>query len=300
VIRTRLLARVAISLVAILLTSSVLGHPGSGIVVDRRGNVYFTDTGLGVWKIDKQGRLSRHPGTALHFMAIDLDGRLVTTRWPVFREPSAVIERVGADPTLLLGSDFPLTVGRDGSLYYPDLGGDDRVQVIRVTPSGGKSALATLPSVSDGKPLRWLNGIAAGPDGFIYYSEDRAVRRISPQGVITTIADGVSVPDCVQFRGSSHLGPWLRGLDVARDGTVYVAASGCHAALKIAATGTVTPILRTVTPWTPTGVAVQGKDVYVLEYFYTESNDRRDWIPRVRKLSGDGRAQIVATVERGR
>jgi hypothetical protein len=243
--------------------------------------------------------LKPHEGSAYHFMANDLDGRFAKTRWPSFSEPSSEVERAGTNPTLLVSSDFPLTVGRDGNLYYPNLGPDERVHVTRLTPSGSLSVLATLPAVSDSGALKWLNGIAAGPDGSIYYSENAAVRRITPQGAISTIASKITVPDCLRLPGfPQQLGPFLRGLDVAADGTIYVAASACGALLKITARGEVTPVLRTTSPWSPTGVAVSGNYVYVLEYLHTPSDDRRDWIPRVRKLSPDGTAVVVATVER--
>ena len=274
-------------------------HPGSGIVVDRRGQVYFTDTGQGVWKIDQQGRLSAHEGAAYHWMAIDHDGLLVRTLSPAFREPSTDIQRVGTDPTLLLSSDFPLTTGSDGSLYYPELGADDLLRVYRLKPAGNRSVLAALPSASDGQPLKWLNGMAAGPDGVIYFSENAAIRRITPRGEVSTLASNIVVDDCQSPPGASErLGPFLRGLDVAPDGSVYVAANGCCALLKIDPQGQATPVLRSVSPWSPTGVAIHGEEVLVLEYLHTAGGDRREWTPRVRKLSPDGTATVVAGVER--
>src|SRR5262249_60253919 len=62
---------------AICLTAApALAHPGAGIVVDRQGQVFFIDTGAGVWKIDRQGQLKKHPGDAFHWMAIDRRGGL--------------------------------------------------------------------------------------------------------------------------------------------------------------------------------------------------------------------------------
>jgi len=288
-----------LGLIFIQILAPAFGHPGSGIFVDREGNVFFTDTGQGVWKIDNRGQLRPHEGPSHHFMAIDPDGRFTKTRWPSFSEPSTDIRKVGANPTLLLCSDFPVTVGRDGALHYPDLGKDGRVQVFRLTPSGSRSVLATPPAGSDGRVLKWLNGIAAGPDGSIYYSVNAAVHRIAPQGTISTIASNIVLPDCTRLPNvEPKLGPFLRGLDVASDGTVYVAANGCCALLKITSQGEVTPVLHATSPWSPTGVAVSGDYVYVLEYLHTASDNRRDWIPRVRKLSPDGTAVIVASVER--
>src|SRR3954471_21072139 len=57
------------------------GHPGSGIVVDEKGQVFFTDTGHPddrfsghVWKIDAQGRLSSAHATGAHWLALDAAG----------------------------------------------------------------------------------------------------------------------------------------------------------------------------------------------------------------------------------
>ena len=54
-----------------LATGPVAAHPGSGIVVDAQGQVFFVDTGQGVWKIDAQGRLSLYHTLAYHWMALD-------------------------------------------------------------------------------------------------------------------------------------------------------------------------------------------------------------------------------------
>jgi streptogramin lyase len=159
--------------------------------------------------------------------------------------------------------------------------------------------LATLPAAADGTRLKWLNGIAAGPDGAIYYSENAAVRRISPEGAITTLASDVVVVDCVRIPGASErLGPFLRGLDVAPDGAVYVAANACGALVKISPDGKVVPVLRTTSPWSPTGVTVSGDSILVLEYLHTASDTRREWIPRVRRISTDGSSEIIAAIER--
>lgn len=283
-------------LVTLMIIRGAFAHPGSGIVADRCGNVYFVDTGRGVWKVDAQGRLLPHKGPAFHFMTIDTDGHFRKTRFP--SGPSADIKSVGSDPALILSSDYPLTVGRDGALYHPELRHDDRLQVIRMTPSGARTVAATLPASTESGALRWLNGMATGPDGSIYYTEDRAVRRLA-QASITTIASNVDVPDCNPLPGyGNRLGPALRGLDVASDGTVFVAATACHALLKINPSGDVRVVLRTLAPWSPTGVAVAGNDIYVLEYLHVQTEDRRDWIPRIEKVSADGRVSIVAAVTR--
>lgn len=49
-------------LAACLVVSGLFAYPGSGIVVDRRGQVYFADTGHGVWKIGANGQLTSQGG----------------------------------------------------------------------------------------------------------------------------------------------------------------------------------------------------------------------------------------------
>ncbi len=282
------------------MASEVLAHPGSGIVVDRYGNVYFVDTGSGVWKIDRTGNLTRLSGPAYHWMAIDSDGRLATVALPYFSSGGATITRVGNNPTLLLSSDFPITVGSDGSLYYPQPNSAGHVQIVRLAPSGLTTVVKTLPRArSETREIRWRNGITASADGSIYYSEDRAIRKITPQGELMTIVDSLDVPGCGSVVGvESELGAYCRGLDVDTQGTVYVAAAGCRAVLKITADTKVTTVLRAESPWSPTGVALHGSDVYVLEYLHTAGDNRREWLPRVRKVSSDGTVVTIAAIDR--
>ena len=53
-------------------------------------------------------------------------------------------------------------------------------------------------------------------------------------------------------------------------------------------------------PWAPTAVAVAGRDVYVLEYLHTPGDDRREWIPRVRKIAANGAVSTLAASTRTR
>src|SRR5688572_14094071 len=87
-----------------LLTFRVSAHPGSGIAVDEQGQIYFTDTGEGVWKVDTKGALTLFSKSALHWMGYDEEGRFAHAP-----EKFGFFERItptGAKPALLLCSDF--------------------------------------------------------------------------------------------------------------------------------------------------------------------------------------------------
>ncbi|MEK7795760.1 MAG: hypothetical protein AAB353_14580, partial [Candidatus Hydrogenedentota bacterium] len=99
--------------VSFVMAPRAFAHPGTGIVVDDQGNVYFSHTGLGIWKVDPQGKLTRREGPGYHYMIEDPKGAFIGQRWPHFAD--GVIEVVGTKPTLLCGSSFPITIASDGA-----------------------------------------------------------------------------------------------------------------------------------------------------------------------------------------
>lgn len=282
---------------------SAVAHPGSGIATGADGQVYFTYTGSGFYKIDATGALSQLDSTSFHFLAIDEQGTFREKNLP--RVPSAEFKVVGDKPGVILASSFPAVVGTDGAFYYPE-DKDGAVQLMRVTAKGERSRFATLPAAIEtsyeGKQIRaeWIHGLANGPDGTLYYAEKGAVRRVNRNGRVTTVAENISVPDYVRPPSieDDRVVPALRDLEVATDGTVYVAASACSALVRISPGGEVSVALRAESPWSPSGVAILGEDVYVLEHRYIKADRPIEWNPRVRKLSKDGAATIVAEVDK--
>jgi streptogramin lyase len=285
--------RLVLILAASLLPASVIAHPGSGIAVDRLGQVYFLDTGSGLWKIDVQGRLTHLSGTLFHWLAIDENNRFAKTQLP--SGALGEILKVGTNPTVLISSDYPVAIGQDGNLYYPS-GAAGSLRMMRMTPAGATSVFVTLPATVKGEPLPHIGGIIAGPDGSLYYTEDTAIRRITAQGRISTVvvvravAKGPSIPATDQH-------PYLRGLAVDSRGVMYVADTGDARVLKITPQGKITTLLRTQSPWSPTAVALFRSDLYVLEFLHTARDVRRDWLPRVRKIAANGKSRIIATID---
>jgi len=82
------------------------------------------------------------------------------------------------------------------------------------------------------------------------------------------------------------------------DGNAYVADAGCGNVLKVAPDGAVTVLPQVPSPWFPTGVALYGKDLYVLEFENPDTDDRRAMVPRIRRIAADGTTSVVATVTR--
>jgi len=287
--RTRGRWLVCAALVFGLLPATLFAHPGSGIVVDRLGQVYFVDTGSGLWKIDTRGRLVKIAEPRFHWLTLDALDRFASARLP--SGSTGDITRVGSKPTLLLASDYPLAIGSDGNLYYPLRRTGDALDLLRVEPTGRNSILAALP-------IPYLNGLATAPDGSLYYTENRAIRRVNSKGEISTIVDQVALSSCARIPGNDPNDPLLRGLAVDSSGVVFVAASGCGSLLKVTPNGVVSTVLQLESPWSPTAVALFHGEIYVLEYLHTAVEDRLQWLPRVRKISASGKNVILASIAR--
>jgi hypothetical protein len=282
---------------AVLFPATASAHPGTGIVVDRLGQVYFVDMVSGVWKIDVHGTLTHIPGPGFHWMTLDAAGLFGGTRLPAGQGGDVV--RLDGIPTVLLASSYPVTIGSDGNLYFPSHGVGVPVRLMKMAPSGQTSVVADFPRTTAGRELRDLNGLAAGPDGSLYYTESNAIRRVNKDGRVSSVALNLTLASCGSVPGMGPADrPLLRGLDVDAAGTVFVAATGCGSVLRVRADGQVSTVFQSEGGWSPTGIAVVGNDVYVLEFLGAASDDRRAMVPRVRKIARDGTTRVLATVKR--
>ena len=281
----------------LLVSAAASGHPGSGIALDRRGNVFFIDTAAGVWRIDPQGKLERYGGQNFHWMTLDLDDRFGSTR--LLHDARAEMSTTGRDPRAILSSDYPVTIGEDGALYYTEPDANWRLSLIRMAPSGERTVKVVLPKVGQNGDLRWINGIARGREGSLLFTDDRTIYRIAADGKLSTVLTVESVPQCAAPPGPENdARPNLRGLAEAPDGSLWVAAAGCKALLRIAPGGRVEVALRSDSDWSPTAVALGERGVYVEEYWHTAAEDRPAWVPRVRLLRTNGSIETLATVRR--
>lgn len=177
-------------------------------------------------------------------------------------------------------------------MYFAPYAKTPPLRVLRLNRDG-----RTEPAAAIETRAKWLNGLARGRDGF-YFTEDGAVKKLMSDGSVSVIADKVMPAECSPDRVLETSVHYLRGLAAGDEGTVYVAATGCRAVVRIDRRGTVTTVLRAESPWAPTAVALHGGAVYALEYLHTPGDDRRQWLPRVRKVDASGHVSTIATVNR--
>lgn len=275
-------------------------HPASGIVVGPQGEIYFADAARGVFRISRDGGLVRVNANNEHWMVIDPAGRFSRGTPLVLSSPHIYrVTAEGQSPTILLSSGVPITISESGDLFYAPYTREGPLQIIK-RGQNNQSVVARIEQGTDGKPLHWINGMSLGSNGIVYFTENAAVRKVS-KGRVSTVVSGLTRGNEQAVPGiRSALGPYLRGLAIDRNQNVWVAATGSCSVLKISSLGKVTRILQTESPWSPTGIAVAGEDIYVLEYLHTATDNREEWLPRVVKRSADGRLQTLATFDKAR
>jgi hypothetical protein len=284
----------------LLLVTSAFAHPASGIVVDGQGHIYFLFDSL--YRIDPSGKLSVvRENAGGHWLALDAKGAFANATLAIYQRATPD----GAIPALIYGDGAPLVIGLDGNLYYGSNGSREdsfpagAMTVVRMSPHGERSLFTpslkqTLIDLNDG-----ITGLTSGPDGFIYAATWKGIVKLSKDGSITKIMHPVAVKDCdsdpADHNPANASSPLFRGLGVDADGNVYVAATSCHRVVRITPRGEVTSILISERPWSATGVAVSGQDVYVLEYSNANGPKTEGWRARVRKIAIDHTVTTLAT-----
>ena len=277
-------------------------HPGSGIVVDARGNVFVADINRGLVRFGADGKVSIVLKEAGHWLARDDTGRFrrmefeKSTHWPRWfkhRRPP------GEALALISDGGSPLVIHRDGNLYY--VCGDEQMvpgglQIGRLT-SDGKLALVSPQMKARVDELGGLKGLASGPDA-LYATCPGAVLKVKLDGTFTILKQSIVTPDCDRFlplnTPPAHE-PFLTGLVVDSRTNIFLAATGCRCVLNLATDGQISTVLKAEPPWSPTGVALHGEDLYVAEWTNAHS-DAHDYRPRVRKLGRDGKVTTVGVI----
>ncbi|MDQ1640201.1 MAG: virginiamycin lyase [Pyrinomonadaceae bacterium] len=299
----------------LFLFSAAAAHPATGIVLDRAGNVYFSDLET-VWKIDKQGRLSVFragvSGRHVHELTIDAQDNIyggdisyegqkwVSDVWKMRPDGTSTYL---LEPTTHPPRSMSNWLDRDGNMYLVDQNNHTKMRTVllRRSPDGQVISLAGgAYGHQDGKgaaaKFSSVGGMAFGPDGSLYLSDGAAVRKVTMEGSVTTLARELTtrtVDDKPSLFGTAYGS--LTGLAVSSSGSVYVADAGNRRLLRINPDRKTEVVLRTDPPYFPNGVAASPDGaIYVLEVGFTLPNISSG--PRVRKISADGSNRIIATV----
>jgi len=136
-----------------------------------------------------------------------------------------------------------------------------------------------------------LGGMAIATDGTLYFVHGANVSKLTTNGALTPLVRDVVLENA---SGKPAGATSLLGLAIDTQGNACVADHGNRRILKIAPGGEPTTLIRAEEGWFPTGVAVRGGDLFMLEESHTEAYQPLG--TRVRKLAPDGKVTVLATV----
>lgn len=278
------------------------------VAVDQNGNVYIADYfGQKVWVVDSTGVIHSAAGgqdetTSPSDGAVATEVRIGGARGVAVGEGGVLYIAVGGDviyrvtPNGLIYRHVGVTgmvahdvdAGPNGSIFISDTGNN---LVRKVSRDGVVSTVAgngQRGNAGDGGPATEAQldgplGVLAMPDGGFLVSSNERVRRVAPDGTISTFAGGggdVGAGDALAVKLAG-----ARGL--ARDalGRVYVADLGHHLVRRISANGAAEVVVGHIVdesgatagyagdggPATealigmPRGIAIHGRSLYVAD-----------------------------------
>ncbi|MDQ3740907.1 MAG: hypothetical protein M3389_08195, partial [Actinomycetota bacterium] len=251
------------------------------VAVDRAGWVYLSDSsGAAVYRAAPDGRLELYAGHTLggeepfaetwygwqpHGLAVGPDGYLYVTC-----DDQHCVLRIGPDRSVVwvagtgdggfrgdggpatkarLSTPHGVAVGPDGAVYIADTGNR---RIRRAGPDGVLTTIAgngEEANAGDGGPavdasFEDPQDVAVGPDGSVYVADTWAVRRIAPDGTISTVAGA----DLSDWEGpatglATAVGFKLaHGIDVGPDGAIYLGTWDPNVVWRIGRDGVMAPL----------------------------------------------------------
>ncbi len=199
----------------------------TGVVVDAAGNVFVSCNNT-IRKITAAGTVTTWAGSA---GVNGLDS--------------------GTGDSARFTSPAGLTMDRDGNLYVADFA------IRKITPAGAVTTLAnnaTLGGAADGSgaAARFNNpsGIAADSAGNAYVAdtENHTIRKITPSGLVSTLAGNLGVPGNTDGVGVNALFNHPNGIAIDLAGNLFVSQFSHPGIRKIAPDGVVSTLGNVVPP----------------------------------------------------
>ncbi len=236
----------------------------SGVASDVSGNVYLSDSVYNrIRKLTPQGALSTLAGSGASLYA---DGTGTSAK---FHEPSGLatdingnvyvadcknnrVRKVTASGVVTTLSGYfngprGVAVDASGNVFVADTSNH---KICKISPSGQVSTLAGSGAAgySDGiGTAAYFNqpcGLAVDLGGNIYVADNQnhMIRKVSPAGVVTTIAGKQFTSGFVNGAGTSAAFNYPSAIALDNNGYIYVADFGNHMIRKISPTGAVTTL----------------------------------------------------------
>jgi sugar lactone lactonase YvrE len=234
--------------------NATLGYP-EALTYDAQGNLYIADFAFArVRKITPAGTITTVAGNGVNGfsgdgglarsaelssptgVAVDSFGNLYIADGPNARirrvSPKGIITTFAGTGDFRILRPGQIAIDSKGNLYAVD---GDQTNVRRIDPSGAITPVAgngQMGFSGDGGPATAAMivaiGVAVDSAGNLLIAGGGKIRKVTPQGIISTLADGTGTSN--QFTGGM--------LSIASDGTIYMADTANERVVKFVADGT--------------------------------------------------------------
>jgi hypothetical protein len=248
-----------------------------------------------LWRIERDGRLTKlreRRDRHTHELALDPAGNVIgedsSYDGGAYRE---TVWRIAGDrfrilygPTTRTERGVGVVRDADGCTYHSNQTAATRRPLVhRRCPGGRVDRL--VGSAADDASFRQelvsnVAGAALDPAGGSVFRQGAAIRRIGPDGSLRTLASGLARENF--------------GIALAPDGAILVAEAAARRVVRIGPGARRSIAATSTRHWFPTGVAVAGGALYLLEATdYVRGTLTR---MRVRRIDASGASRTLATV----
>lgn len=264
--------RLAVTVACMLFATAALAHPPVSVVLDARGNIYYSDLNQ-VWRLGADGKKSvAVPNVHTHELYLDAAGNLFgehlwyegerTDKWGHYvwrRDPAGrvtmVIPRTEGFP-----KNYSFARDRAGNHYFAER---ESQTIVKRTPAGRNEVIAR----GGFRDIRWMNATA---DGTVYFIDAGELVRITPDRRLTRVARGLAKTTLLRPHIPDRHA--LMGIWFDRAGNVYLADAAHGEVKRVTPAGKVSTVAKSTLPWSPSGGAfVPNGDLVLLEYSITNA-----------------------------
>jgi hypothetical protein len=248
----------------LLLASTAHAHPSVSVVIDARGNVYYSDLHL-VLRVAPDGTKSVVvPGVHTHELYLDAQGNLFgehlwyegerTDKWGHYvwtRDAAGRVSRVIPRTEGFL-TNYSFVRDAAGNMYWAQR---DKGEIRKRAPNGAITRVA-----GELKEMRWMH---ATPAGTLYVIDGSDLVRVKGGRATRLARNVVKTSLLAPFIGLNHA---VMGVWTDRAENVYYADYAHSEVKRVTQAGQVSTVVKSKGTWSPTGGAFAANgDLWVLE-----------------------------------
>lgn len=269
----------------LLLPAVSQAHPSVSILMDSKGNVYYSDLKQ-VWKITPVGtKTIAVPNVHSHELFIDSNDNLygehlwsdgdASNTWGHFTwrlSASGQFEKLIPNTRGFL-TNYSFNRDQLGRMYWAGAPGPCQ-KIMRRNADGSISTLGNLCM----KKIRWMT---VSPEGTVYFIDDQDLKKMDVNGQISMIRPNIPELSLSSNRDDHY----ISGLSLDRDQTVFVADFSSHKVRKYKGNKK-SIVAETRAPWSPAGTLLAPNG----DFWILECSDRNE--VRVEKITASGQRII--------